>query len=396
VNTFCGFPRANGPPGIRNHVLVISGELSCNPWTREIASPYDTCWAVTHKHGIGNFTPDREVFLRILRGIMLHPNVAGCVLVASGNENYNPELLVQDVIKLNRKAHLVSAKTEQHAPTLIERARLCARQLVEEAADAKRTACGIDQLRIGLNCAGTDRVSAKTSHVVCASAMDLIIESGSTVVASEIPELIGLGESLLDRCRSNTVRKALQRMIKKHQERLLATGEDISQNELCAANVGGGLRTLSEKSRVSVMKVGTSPVQDVMRYGEQPKSSGLVFMDGPAFTDFVVTGYMGAGVHMIVNCCGAGHVNNLPVAVGTDTSSPILPLCKITGSSAKFRQRSNKIDIDAGPLLHDKTKVVNVTRHLIKTLLAIASGKQTKTELGQDIFLNMPVQFYQA
>lgn len=84
MKTFLGYPRKYGPAGIRNLALVISGELSCNPWAREITSYFDNCWAVTHKHGTGNFTRDRKLFIRLLSGITVHPNVAGFVIISSG------------------------------------------------------------------------------------------------------------------------------------------------------------------------------------------------------------------------------------------------------------------------------------------------------------------------
>ena len=97
--TFRGYPRKNGPAGIRNVVLVISGDLCCNPWSREIAAPFDNCWALMHKHGVGNYAPDRILFMRLLSGITVHPNVAGFVLVSSGNEDHKPEELTAQAKK---------------------------------------------------------------------------------------------------------------------------------------------------------------------------------------------------------------------------------------------------------------------------------------------------------
>ena len=70
----------------------------------------------------------------------------------------------------------------------------------------------------------------------------------------------------------------------------------------------------------------------------------LIFMDGPAMTDFVMTGYTGAGVQMMINTCGAGEGNKMPFAVGADSPSPILPIIKMTGSTEHYRRKSNKID----------------------------------------------------
>lgn len=86
----------------------------------------------------------------------------------------------------------------------------------------------------------------------------------------------------------------------------------------------------------------------------------------------------------------------LPVAVGTDTVSPILPIIKITGSTSYFHQKENRIDFNAGTLLNGKENVMQAKKMLLKMIRAVASGKVTRTEKGQDFFLNIPVQFHQA
>jgi len=102
MTTFMGFARNSGPAGIRNHVLVIAGELSANPWASETSARVEGCWALTHKHGMGNAGPDRELFFRILSNITTHPNVAGTVLVASGDEDYDPHDLARHTAAAGR------------------------------------------------------------------------------------------------------------------------------------------------------------------------------------------------------------------------------------------------------------------------------------------------------
>ena len=394
MNTFSGFARKHSAPGIRNHVLVISAELACNPWALEVASKAQGSCALTHKHGQGNFGPDRPLFFRLLSGVATHPNVHGVVIVASGNEDYDPVDLVQKARDAGRKGYLFTARKIARNATLIRQAVARTRRLVAEARAVRRTELDVSQLSIGLNCAGTDTASRYTSNVVCGAATDLLVKSGATVLLSEVPELIGVRRTFLERCRAG-VRKKLERLVAKHRRRL-SRGGGIDENELCEFNRQGQLSTLAEKANISVLKAGTSPVNEVVAYGEAPSRAGLVVMDGPAMTDFVMTGFMGAGVHMMINCCGVGPANRMPVMVGCDCAPPILPAVKVTGSSRHFRDKTNRIDFDAGAALKQPELVQELAQKLVKRIVQTASGKATRTERTCNFFMNVPVQRHQA
>ncbi len=377
-------------------VLVISGDFSCNPWSKQIASGLENCWALMHKHGVGNFAPDRELFLHLLSGVTVHPNVAGFVFVYSGNEDQTPDELLARAETMGKRFYVVSARGSKSGAMLVSKGRRCAERLVREASQAERASVDIDQLRIGLNCAGTDAGSAETAHVVCGEAVDRVVARGGTVVVSETPDLIGLGNELYDRCESETDRTKLKECLEAQEARLSATGERIDDLEMVAFNVEGGLKTLADKARVSIMKAGTERIREVTEYGRCPSSRGLILMDGPAMTDFVMTGFMGAGVHMMINTCGAGEGNKMPFVVGADAPSPILPVIKITGSAVHFRQRSNRIDFNAATLLEGREDADHATERLLRMIIATASGRATRTERGQDFLMNIPAQFHQA
>ena len=394
--TFKGYPRSYGPPGIRNAVLVISGDLCCNQWAKEIAAPFDNCYALTHKHGVGNYAPDRTLFLRLISGISIHPNVAGFVLVSSGNEDHTPEEIVSAAKKAGRKSHIVSAKKVTNTSALISLGKKYAGQLVKDATTITRVETGIEYLRIGLNCAGTDIVSGQTVHLILGKTMDKIVELGGTVVATEIPDLIGLDNKLYNRCQTEDVKNTMKTFLDRHEKRLGATGEKIDDIEMVAFNVDGGLKTLRQKAGVSILKTGTTKIREAFEYGQIPSQSGLVFMDGPAMTDFVITGFMSAGVHLMINTCGAGEGNKMPFTVGADEPTPILPVLKMTGSSKYFRQTVNRIDFDAGKPLNGKDDLEKASEKLFRRILDIASGKQTMTETPKDYFLNIPMQYFQA
>ncbi|MFC1574157.1 UxaA family hydrolase [Candidatus Latescibacterota bacterium] len=391
-----GYKRADGSFGIRNIVLVISGDLCCNPWSQDIASSLGNCSALMHKHGVGNYAPDRKLFNRLMTGITVHPNVAGFVFVSSGNEDYDPNELTIPAKKKNIPFYIVSARNVKSASTLLRKGKEYAERLVRMAVSIRRVETGIDKLRIGLNCAGTDLSSAVTSHAILAQITDHIVSGGGTVIAGELPDFIGIEEELYKRCETSAVCEKLKTFMKRRRAMLEATGETIDDIEMVRFNVEGGLTTLEKKAHVSVKKTGTGMIHDVIEYGQIPLKTGLIFMDSPAMTDFVMTGFLGAGVHVMINTCGSGEGNKMPFAVGADNPSPLMPVIKMTGSTYYFRQKINRIDFNAATLADGSEETELVMKRLLRMIACTASGKQTKTETGNDYLLNIPVSYHQA
>ena len=131
-------------------------------------------------------------------------------------------------------------------------------------------------------------------------------------------------------------------------------------------------------------------------YGQPPDKSGLVVMDSPAMTDFVIAGLLGAGAHLMVNCCGAGPANRMPFVVGASGPVPIMPVIKITGSTRAFRQRANLIDFDAGGAVRRNGDVGALAARFVKLIVRACGGRATRTQTPRDFFLNVPIDRPQA
>ena len=86
----------------------------------------------------------------------------------------------------------------------------------------------------------------------------------------------------------------------------------------------------------------------------------------------------------------------MPFVVGADAPPPILPVLKITASSDHFRQRSNRIDFDAGRVLAGKEPPDLAAARLLRRVVAVASGAVTRTEQGHNYLLSIPVSHHQA
>jgi altronate dehydratase large subunit len=397
MTAFQGFARVGRSPGTRNLVPIVSGDLCCNPWSQAIAGALGPpCFALAHKHGVSNFGPDRELFRRIMSGITTHPNVAGLLFVSSGNEDHAPETILADAWRIGVPADVVTIRDCADGSELIRKGTRLARKLAADAQTAKRSGLGIEELTIGLNCAGTDAASARSSNLVCGIAVDILVAAGATVLLTETPDLIGIEDELESRCVRDLDRVRLRGIFEAQRVRLAATGERADDLEMVSFNVAGGLKTLREKAKVSILKAGTAPIQEVVAYGERPTRAGLIFMDGPAFTDFALTGLMSAGAHLTVSTCGEGPANAMPFVVGSDEPPPMMPVLKVTASTEHFRRRANRIDFDTGALLAGTEAPSHAAARLVRRVLAAASGAPTRTEDVQDYLMPMPMSHSQA
>jgi altronate hydrolase len=136
-------------------------------------------------------------------------------------------------------------------------------------------------------------------------------------------------------------------------------------------NKAGGLTTILEKSLGAVAKGGTTALRDVFLYGERITTRGFVFMDTPGFDPVSVTGLVAGGCNVICFTTGRGSVFGCRPA----------PSIKLATNSAIFRHMEEDMDLDCGVIL-DGVPLETVGRAIFDEVVAVASGKKTKSELA--------------
>jgi altronate hydrolase len=94
----------------------------------------------------------------------------------------------------------------------------------------------------------------------------LLVAAGGTSILTEVPEMFGAEEMLMNRCESKGVFDATVKMIEDFKEYFVAHGQTVYENP-SPGNKDGGISTLEDKSCGCVQKGGTAPVQDVIVYG---------------------------------------------------------------------------------------------------------------------------------
>jgi len=234
---------------------------------------------------------------------------------------------------------------------------------------ARRTETPASELRLGLQCGGSDAWSGLTSNPALGDAADRLVALGGTVILSETPEIYGAEHLLLQRTRSNAVADKLLERLAWWESYTRSHGAEMDNNP-SPGNKAGGLTTILEKSLGAVAKSGSSPLEDVIEYAEPLRRRGLVFMDSPGFDPCSATGQVASGATMIAFTTGRGS------AFGCKPS----PSIKLSSNTAIYERMSEDIDLDCGGIATGKATVAQKGEEIFELMLEVASGAKTKSE----------------
>jgi len=182
--------------------------------------------------------------------------------------------------------------------------------------------------------------------------------------------MFGAEMILMNRCINETVFNKSVSLINGFKVYFIDHGQEIYKNP-SPGNLVGGITTLEEKSLGCTQKGGTTPVTDVLFYGQTPKIPGLVLLQGPGNDIIAATNLVAAGAHIILFTTGRG----------TPLGGPV-PTVKIASNTALATSKARWIDFDAGVLLDSGAPRLEIlTDQLMDYILQLASGKiKTRNE----------------
>ncbi|GER90860.1 galactarate dehydratase [Dictyobacter vulcani] len=392
--TFMGYRRPDGKVGTRNYIAIISS-VNCSASTvraiqqrfgPEVLQAYpniDGVIGLTHKSGCGMRTGSAAVeqLQRVLSGMALHPNIGAYLLVGLGCESNQ----LQDMIAAMQldsaqqwKQPLVLTLQENHgvAHTVAEAARVIG-ELLPQVNAVQREAVPISELKLALQCGGSDGWSGITANPGLGFCVDELVRQGGTAVLSETPEIYGAEHILLRRARSREVGERFVERLR-WWEHYTAINEMEMDNNPTPGNKLGSLTTIYEKSLGATAKGGTTPLNAVYKYAEAIDERGLVVMDTPGYDPVSVTGQVAGGCNIIVFTTGRGSVFGFKPA----------PSIKVATNTPLYEKMPDDMDINAGVVL-DGVSTEEVGRSILDEIIAVASGKQSKSEaqgIGEEEF----------
>ncbi|GMG84165.1 altronate dehydratase family protein [Paralimibaculum aggregatum] len=384
ADTFMGYRRANGRCGTRNYIAVLTSVNCSATAARMIAGHFtperlaafpnvDGVAAFVHGTGCGMAGAGSEGFealQRVMWGYARNPNVGGVLMAGLGCEMNQIDWLVeamgltpgplfqrmniQDVGGLRRTVELGIARIEAMLP------------IVDAA---RREPCPASELMVALQCGGSDAWSGVTANPALGHACDLLVAQGGTGVLAETPEIYGAEHLLTARAATREIGEKLIERVRWWED-YTARNHGSMDNNPSPGNKKGGLTTILEKSLGAAAKGGTTPLMGVYRYAEPVTARGFVFMDSPGYDPASVTGQIASGCNLVAFTTGRGS------AFGAKPA----PSLKIATNAELFARMPEDMDIDAGRILTGGATVEAVGREIYETLLAVASGTETKSE----------------
>jgi altronate hydrolase len=381
--TFDGYRRADGRVGTRNYVAVLASVNCSSSATVAIASEIarsglldrypnvDGVIPLAHKGGCGAHIGSSALhqLQRTLAGTVHHPNVAGYVILSLGCEVNQPADMI-DYGGLAQDAPLVATIQEDGGfLKTVERGVEAVAELLPPANRASREPTPASELVLALQCGGSDSWSGVTANPGLGVACDLIVAQGGTVVLGETPEIYGAEHLLTRRARSPEIAEKLVERIR-WWERYTAAWDASIDNNPTPGNKAGGLTTIFEKSLGAAAKAGSSPLNDVVGYGERITERGFVHMDTPGYDPVSVTGQVAGGCTVVAFTTGRGSAFGYKPA----------PSIKIATNSELFERQEPDMDVDAGTVL-EGVSLDELGTAIFEEVLAVASGKRSKSEL---------------
>jgi altronate hydrolase len=386
---FMGYDRGDGRFGTRNYIAIIS-TVNCSASTSKYISEkfratdllrqyanVDGVVAITHKAGCAmQFDgPDHRQLDRTLAGFAKHPNVAAYILVGLGCETGQAIHLVESegLIQLNGSRNKPLVITIQECGGIGKTVEAGVRAIVEllpQVNDVRRTRLPASKIILGTNCGGSDGNSGVTANPALGVASDLLVAQGGTSIIGETPEIYGAEHLLTRRAVSRAVGEKLVERIKWWEWYTGIFGAEINNNP-SPGNKEGGLTTIYEKSLGAIAKGGSTALVDVVGYAEPVRAQGFVVMDTPGYDPVSMTGIVAGGANVLVFTTGRGSVFGCKPA----------PSIKVATNSPMYHHMSDDMDINAGVIL-EGTPVEEVGRQIFEEILAVAGGKETRSELS--------------
>jgi altronate dehydratase len=390
--SFEGYRREGGGSGTRNAIGIIASVNCSATVVRRIARHFedrvfpnvDAVVPFTHGSGCGMSKAGEgfEMLERTIAGYARNPNFGGVLLIGLGCEVAQiDEMLDRQGLRAGPRLRTLGIQDSGGTAQAIAAGIRIVEELIEQASGDHRTTCSAADLVLGLQCGGSDGWSGVTANPALGVASDLLVRAGGTAILSETPEIYGAEHLLLARAKNPTVARALEGRIAWWQDYAARNGADLDNNP-SPGNKAGGLTTIFEKSLGAVAKAGSSPLNEVVLYGERPVAHGLIFMDSPGYDPCSATGQIASGANLLAFTTGRGSV------FGAQPT----PCLKLASNAALAKAMADDIDVDCSPVL-DGMPLNQLGEAIFKTLLEVASGRPTKSEaLGIGDFEFVPWQ----
>jgi altronate dehydratase len=383
--TFMGYRRGPGRGvGTRNYVVLMGLTSRLTGFVRAlelemngVADAYeniDGIVCVAHTEGGEERTPNNlDLLLRTLGGFMVNPNVGAVLVLDHDGEEAVTSSMLRDYLEkhdypIDDVPHEFMSLEGSFRRDL-ERAKAVVRGWLEEVDAARRTEVPASELRIGLQCGGSDAFSGVSANPLVAWVSGEVVRNGGGANLAETDELIGAEHYVLKSVRDLKTAKRFLSFVERFKERVSWHGHTAEDNP-SGGNNFRGLYNISIKSIGAAMKKHPDVrIDRVIEYAQRMEEGGFYFMDSPGNDLESVAGQVASGANMIFFTTGNGSITNFP----------FVPTIKFVTTTGRYELLSKDMDVNAGAYL-DGTPMDDLGRETFERTLEAASGERTVGE----------------
>ncbi|MDQ3251489.1 MAG: UxaA family hydrolase [Actinomycetota bacterium] len=383
--TFMGYRRGAGRGvGTRNYVVVMGVTSRLTGFVRAlelemngIADAYenvDGIVCVAHTEGGEDRKPNNlDLLLRTLSGFMVNPNVGAVLVLDHGGE----EAVTNTMLRAYLEKHGYPVDDLAHEFMSLEggfrrdleRAKSVVQGWFEEVDAARRTEEPASELKIGLQCGGSDAFSGVSANPLVAWVSGEVVRNGGIANLAETDELIGAEHYVLKHVKDLETARRFLSTVERFKERVSWHGHTAEDNP-SGGNNYRGLYNISIKSIGAAMKKHPDVrIDHVTEYAQRMAEPGFYFMDSPGNDLESVAGQVASGANMIFFTTGNGSITNFP----------FVPTIKFVTTTSRYELLSKDMDVNAGAYL-DGTPMDELGRETFERTLKAASGERTVGE----------------
>ncbi|MFL5540776.1 MAG: UxaA family hydrolase [Longimicrobiaceae bacterium] len=369
IPTFDGYRRATGRVGTRNEVWIVNtvgcvntaADRIARMATERFAGATDGVFSFSHPYGCSQLGDDLGNTQKVLAGLLRHPNAGGVLVLGLGCENNQLHELLALAGEVD--ASRIRFFNTQDVVDEVEEGIGAVAGLVRAMEGDRRTAVPASELVLGHKCGGSDGFSGITANPLLGRIADRLTAMGGGVILTEVPEMFGAEQVLMERAASEGVFRDVVAMVNDFKDYFLRHGQPVYENP-SPGNKAGGLTTLEEKSLGAIQKGGRATVTRVLRYGQAASTGGLSLLEAPGNDGVSSTAMVASGAALLLFTTGRGTPLGFPV-----------PTLKVSSNTAIAEKKPHWIDFNAGALLDGAATLDSLADELFARVLEVASGR---------------------
>jgi altronate hydrolase len=331
---------------------------------------------LTHQMGCGGSREDAKVLCQLIAGYINHPNVGGATVLSLGCQNATIQWLTDALRQIDpdfdKPLYLLDQQQTGANDDLLNIAIDKTFEGLTIINQLQRKPAPINQLVLGLKCGGSDGFSGISANPALGHASDILVSTGGSSILAEFPELCGVEQELINRTVNREAAQKFETLMRDYAALSERFGNPFHMNP-SEGNIKDGLLTDAMKSAGAARKGGCAVISGVLDYTEQLHTNGLHLLCTPGNDVEATTGIAGSGATITVFTTG----------LGTPTGNPISPMLKVSSNSSLYQRMPDVIDFDCGEIITGMQTIEQCGEALLKKIIEIANGENTKAELLQ-------------